>query len=108
MIVSVENQVENVMSNNVIDLPDLPDHITREKSSKKLGKPKNTRKDTLLAKVRAYKLRRPKKKCLYCEQIMLQNNLLMHIRRKHPEIDVPPVVTRNTMLHHSFYIYYGT
>ena len=33
---------------------------------------------------------------------MLQNNLLMHIRRKHPEIDVPPVVTRNTMLHHSF------
>ena len=49
MIVSVENQVENVMSNNVIDLPDLPDHITREKSSKKLGKPKNTRKDTLLA-----------------------------------------------------------
>jgi hypothetical protein len=67
--------------------------------------PKNSRNDALLAKVRAYKLRRPKKQCLYCGKNISVDHLLSHIRRKHPEINTPPVVKkmpRSTMPHYRF------
>ena len=68
--------------------------------------PKNSRSDALLAKARAYARAyartRPKKQCLYCGKNLRPNDLLKHIRRKHPEINAPPVVKRSTIPHHSF------
>jgi hypothetical protein len=64
--------------------------------------PKNSRSDALLAKARAYYRTRPKKQCLYCGKNMFAGYLLSHIRRKHPEINAPPVVKRSTIPHHSF------